>query len=57
MAVTVNELTTEVTVEPARELGGVPPAVSQAKELTAIHTELAAIMRLDLRTRAESFDD
>jgi hypothetical protein len=57
MPVTVDELTTEVIAESAPQLGSDQPSTSESKAPTAIHAELAAIMRLDLRTRAEGFDD
>jgi hypothetical protein len=57
MPMTVNELTTEVIVETGQQMGAATPAAEQKKDLAKMRTELAMIMRLDLRTRAESFDD
>jgi hypothetical protein len=57
MPITVNELTTEIIAEPAQQLGGAPPSADTAKDLTSARAELAAVARLDLRIRAESFDD
>ncbi len=57
MPVTVNELTTEVMVELGQQMGAATPAAEQKKDLATMRTELAMIMRLDLRTRAEGFDD
>jgi hypothetical protein len=57
MPITVNELTTEIIAEPGQQMGGAPPSADTAKELTSVRAELAAIARLDLRLRAEGFDD
>jgi hypothetical protein len=57
MPVTVNELTTEVMVETSQQMGAATPAPEQKKDLAQVRMELALIMRLDLRTRAEGFDD
>jgi hypothetical protein len=57
MPITVNELTTEIIAEPGQQLGGEPPSADTAKEPTSVRAELAAIARLDLRIRAEGFDD
>lgn len=57
MPVTVNELTTDVMVEPGQQMGSAKPAADQKKDPAAIRAELAMITRLDLRTRAEGFDD
>jgi len=57
MPITVNELTTEIVAEPAQQLDGAPPSADTAKDLTSVRAALAAIVRLDLRTRAEGFDD
>ena len=57
MPITVNELTTEIIAEPGQQMGGAPPSADTAKELTGVRAELAAIARLDLRLRAEGFDD
>jgi hypothetical protein len=57
MPVTVNELTTDVTVEPGQQMGSTTPAAQQNKDLATMRAEFAMIMRLDLRTRAEGFDD
>ena len=57
MSVTVGEITSEVIVEPERQLGGGAQAANQPKDLATIRTELAAIARLALRTRADGFDD
>jgi len=57
MPITVNELTTEIIAEPGQQLGGAPPSADTAKDLTNARAELAAIARIDLRLRAEGFDD
>lgn len=57
MPITVNELTTEIIAEPAQQLGGAPPSADTANDLTSARAELAAVARLDLRIRAEGFDD
>jgi hypothetical protein len=57
MPVTVNELTTDVLVETGQQMGTATPAAEEKKDLATMRTELAMIMRLDLRTRAEGFDD
>jgi hypothetical protein len=57
MPITVNELTTEIIAEPGQQLGGAPPSADTVKGLTSVRAELAAITRLDLRIRAEGFDD
>jgi hypothetical protein len=57
MPVTIDELTTEVIAESGHQSGGDQPSTNESKPPAAIYAELAAIMRLDLRTRAEGFDD
>ena len=57
MSVTIGEITSEVIVEPERQLGGGTAPITQPKDLATIRIELAAIARLALRTRAEGFDD
>jgi len=58
MAVTIGELTTEVIVENDRQLAGATPATTdKAQQVATIRTDLAAIGRDAMRTRAEGFDD
>jgi hypothetical protein len=57
MPVTVNELNTEVIAEPGQQLGAQPASTQRPRDLATIRAELAATGRLDLRTRAEGFDD
>jgi len=57
MSVTVGEITSEVIVEPDRQLAGGSVPLNQLKDLATVRTELAAIARIALRTRAEGFDD
>jgi hypothetical protein len=57
MSVTIGEITSEVIVEPERQLGGGIAPANQLKDLATIRAELAAIARLARRTRAEGFDD
>ncbi len=57
MPVTVDDLTTEVIAEPAQQYSDSPLSDNNVKGSTSNRTELAAMVRLDLRTRAEGFDD
>lgn len=57
MSVTVGEVTSEVIVEPDRQLAGGSAPLNQPKDLATVRTELAGIARIALRTRAEGFDD
>jgi len=57
MPISVDQLTTEVTVEPEQQLGGAPSLTAKANDLAAIRAKLVSLARLDLRIRAEGFDD
>jgi hypothetical protein len=58
MAVTIGELNTEVIAEPGTEVAATGPVSNdRMKDLATIRTELAAIVRQSVRTRAEGFDD
>jgi len=59
MAVTIDQLTTEVVTEPQQQLAGASsaPAMDRLEELAKIRFAMASAARLDQRTRAEGYDD
>ena len=57
MPVTVGEISSEVIVEADQQLAGGAQTMNQPRQLASIRTELAAIARIALRTRADGFDD
>jgi hypothetical protein len=59
MAVTIDQLTTEVVAEPAQQLGGAgaTPAPDRLEEMAKIRFAQATAARLEQRTRAEGYDD
>ena len=59
MAITIDEMTTEVLAEPQAPLSGsdaVPPA-ERLDEVARVRFALALAARLEQRTRAEGYDD
>jgi hypothetical protein len=59
MAVTIDQLTTEVVAEPGQQLAGAgaTPAPDRLEELARVRFALAMAARLEQRTRAEGYDD
>jgi hypothetical protein len=59
MAVTIDQLTTEVITEPQQQLAGASatPATDRLDEVAKIRFAIVSAARLDQRTRAEGYDD
>jgi hypothetical protein len=59
MAVTIDQLTTEVIAEPGPQLAGAgaTPAPDRLEEMAKIRFAQAVAARLEQRTRAEGYDD
>ena len=58
MPITIGHLTTDVIAEPDNPPSAAGPATAEgSKDAGAVRTDLAAISRQAMRTRAEGFDD